>query len=144
MYLGCFFMVLVLSFINIYLLIPSLMKIFPIADVSTKVLIGWDNAIERFMLMVILGPFVETLVFIFAPIKILEDKMNVYSIGLISCVVFSLTHFYSLQYVFLSFFTGVYLFASFLLFKKKYSINIAFFSVSMIHLLNNLYHFILK
>lgn len=122
---------------------PFLLKIFPLSRDSFKVTIEMKSKLEEFVYTVLLGPIIETVIFIVAPIKILEDKLNIFAIGLLGSFLFSLSHFYSINYIFLSFLIGIFLFGCFLFLKHKFSFTLAFIGVTLIHLSNNLYNFIL-
>lgn len=140
-YLFILSFILVLSLFNIYIFAPQLLILFPLDSETSVKVVSKMSKMETFIFTVILGPIIETFVFIFIPIKVLENKVNIWIICLLSAILFSLSHFYSLNYIYFSFFVGLYLFISFILIQKKFGCNIAFFAVTIIHLSNNLHKF---
>jgi uncharacterized protein len=140
-YLFILSFILVLSLFNIYILAPQLLILFPLDSETSVKVVSKMSIMETFIFAVILGPIIETFVFIFIPIKVLENKVNIWIICLLSTILFSLSHFYSLNYIFFSFFVGLYLFVLFVCFQKRFSCNIALLAVSIIHLSNNLHKF---
>ncbi|MCB2361671.1 type II CAAX prenyl endopeptidase Rce1 family protein [Clostridium estertheticum] len=110
----------------------------PISD--TDVAISNSSLIEAFIVAVIIAPLIETLIFQYAIIKYLR-KLNILKnrnliIILISAILFGLAHTYNLQYVIHTFFIGILLAYSFVVYEKKESSP--FWTVCAIHSLRNL------
>ncbi len=139
--LVCVLLIIIFSAILILILNPFLAVFFKISNNDS---VQGLNNIELFVFSVILAPFIETLFFLFVPMKIFENRnINKIGVGIVATILFALTHCYSLNYVFFSFFMGLYLLFAFFLFTRKTNINTAFWAVSVVHLLNNLYFFLL-
>ncbi|MGJ1414605.1 CPBP family glutamic-type intramembrane protease [Sphingobacterium multivorum] len=101
-----------------------LIDVLKLASVSNEVVRG-QGILKIFLYTIILGPFFETLLFQFIPIKLLSTytffKERKLLMALISALTFALTHMYSLYYFILSFLMGiVFVFFFFITeFKKK-------------------------
>ncbi|MCY4781215.1 CPBP family glutamic-type intramembrane protease [Sphingobacterium sp. UT-1RO-CII-1] len=96
-----------------------------------------------FFLVVILFPFIETLIFQYLVFYI-GRKLNIkdYLTILLSTLFFALAHHYNVVYVVVTFFSGfIYAYAFFFLSKKANDL-IAFLFISFLHILNNLLAFI--
>ena len=114
----------------------------PISDTDV---ISNSSFIEQFIVTVIIAPLIETLINQYAIIKILR-KLNILEnrnliIILISAILFGLGHTYNLQYVIHTFFIGILLAYSFVIYEKKESSP--FWTVCAIHSLRNLTIFII-
>lgn len=99
---------------------------------------------EIFVLSVIIGPFIETLLFQYLIIELLYSfkkvKQNI--IIIISAVAFSLIHNYNLTYIFVSFIAGL-IYASYYLYLKNIKKKYPFIYIWVLHALYNFTVFIL-
>lgn len=146
---------------------PFLLNNFEVESLKVKV-----NIYEILIIGVLLAPIFETVIFITLPFYLWLNKSykwfeNLHLILLVfySAVLFSLTHSYSLNYIIVSFFSGLYFFCVFLIIyfisngikifnlsnffiqklgiinHKVDNILIATIYISMIHFCNNSYAF---
>lgn len=102
-----------------------------------------DPIYVTFFLVVILFPFIETLIFQYLVFYI-GRKLNIKDclIILLSTFFFALAHQYNAVYIMVTFFSGfIYAYAFFFI-SKNSSDLIAFLFISFLHVLNNLIAFI--
>lgn len=105
--LVCVLLIIIFSAILILILNPFLAVFFKISNNDS---VQGLNNIELFVFSVILAPFIETLFFLFVPMKIFENRnINKIGVGIVATILFALTHCYSLNYVFFLF-LWVYIF----------------------------------
>ncbi len=103
---------------------------------------SFESKTELFWVVVVVAPLVETFIFqlsIFYLMSLLtKNKMIAL---LVSALLFGLSHSYSLLYIFSGLMGGLLLGYAYIIFqvRKKYP----FWSVSVIHSLNNLYLFLI-
>ena len=92
----------------------------------------------QFIIGVTLAPLVETMLFQSLPIYILMTytKLNNAAVMSISALFFALSHFYSLTYVFVTFFVGFVLAYAYIVYLKKRQSS--YWVVVAIHALRNL------
>ncbi|MFU1857268.1 type II CAAX prenyl endopeptidase Rce1 family protein [Sphingobacterium sp. NGMCC 1.201703] len=101
-----------------------LIDLLNLASVSNEV-VRDQGILKTFLFAIILGPFFETLLFQFIPVKLLSTytffKERKLLIALISALLFALTHTYSFYYFILSFLMGgVFVFFFLIMeFRKK-------------------------
>ena len=115
--LVCVLLIIIFSAILILILNPFLAVFFKISNNDS---VQGLNNIELFVFSVILAPFIETLFFLFVPMKIFENRnINKIGVGIVATILFALTHCYSLNYVFFFFFYGSISFICILPFYKK-------------------------
>lgn len=136
LYIQVFITTIFLAILNTFFLIRALLIAFPL-EIHSNTSILEMSILEAFIVAVIIGPIVETLFFIAMPIRILEIKVNYFLIGFISCILFALSHYYSINYILLTFFEGVFLFSCFIFFYKIFNFKLAIICVSSIHIFNN-------
>lgn len=87
------------------------------------------------------APLYETLVYQFLFYKIFNKYFTVGKCWLIiSSALFGLAHFYSLNYITMTFFLGILLNLFYIYYMKKYNPKTAYWSVVAIHFLNNLFN----
>lgn len=104
----------------------------------------FENNQEEFLIAVILAPFLETLIFQYAIISFILNKMPkalLFSC-FVSAVLFGLSHFYSPEYVLKTFFSGL-LFGTLYLIVLTKKAN-AILIVSTAHAIFNLIGFFVK
>jgi len=94
----------------------------------------------KLILLILIAPLFETLVFQFAIIEIVKkiSKNSIIAI-LMSALVFASTHFYDFYYVVSALIVGLLLAIFYLTYKNR---TFAFFSVFFVHSINNLIVFI--
>ena len=98
-----------------------------------------------FLYTIILGPFLETLLFQFIPVKLLSTytffKQRKLLLALISALIFALSHIYSFYYFILSFLVGAVFVFFFLImeFKQK---GAGLWHTTFLHMIVNLMVFI--
>ena len=94
-----------------------------------------ETVVYEFFTAVIIAPLVETLIFQFLVIEFLYlTKIGKRKIVVISAIIFSLTHYYSIGYIFYAFSMGVIFSYSYVIRKNATQ---AFLTVYAIHLLRN-------
>lgn len=94
---------------------------------------------EKFVLIVLIGPLVETAIFQYLPIKILEKlgiKNNLIKI-IASSFLFALLHFYNPIYIVMTFISGLLLNKFYL--ESRTKSNFYFFLTALLHSMYNLY-----
>lgn len=92
---------------------------------------------SKFVFLCLIAPLFETYIFQYAIIKWLSlTKMKDWVIVLVSSLLFGLSHFYNLLYIVNTFFAGVVLALSFMLWKNK-KVD-AFWVTAIVHALHNL------
>lgn len=92
-----------------------------------------------FLEKVVLVPFLETLVFQYALIRLLRYfSFNVVFILLVSSIAFGLNHFYSIGYAFTLFLIGLVYSGSYLYLEKHRSVGFAFLAVALAHSIDNM------
>lgn len=102
--------------------------------------------LEIFLLTVIAGPLIETLIFQYVVIETglkIIDKQKNFILILVSALVFGISHFYSFLYVSLAFILGIYFGCIYVLSKEKEGIN-AFILVTIVHANINFCAFIIE
>jgi hypothetical protein len=101
----------------------------------------------NFILVIILGPIIETVLFNLLPIKILQYvnffKKNPLYLILIASVCFSLTHTYSIPYVFMTYLGAITLNTFFIAVQSKKNTKTAFILTAVLHSAYNLIGFFL-
>lgn len=127
------------------IMLSLLVDLFNIEIVETTLNTAQDPLISQFLIVVIIGPLIETFIFQYENIKILRRinvlKNNDLTVILISALIFGLMHFYSLSYIIHATLLGILLSYSFVVYEsKKVS---PFWVVCIIHSLRNLISFIL-
>lgn len=113
--------------------------IFNIKISKTTLSMSKASLIAEFILLLLITPLVETLIFQYAIIKI-SRKINILKnnnliIILISAVIFGLEHSYSLSYIIYATIMGIFLAYSFVIYEKK-EVS-PFWVVCAIHSLRN-------
>src|SRR5690606_6230597 len=95
----------------------------------------YQGLLEIFLLSVIAGPLIETIIFQYVVIetslKIIDKQMN-FILILVSELVFGIYHFYSFLYVSLAFILGIFFGCIYVLSKEKEGIN-EFILVTIVH-----------
>lgn len=103
---------------------------------------------KSFYLVVFVAPFVETLIFqwliIFQTYKSYTRGYKKQFAIVLSAILFGLSHFYSVYYLFAAIIAGVLLAISFCYFREKTSWLGAIFYVTIIHSFSNLLVFGIK
>lgn len=101
----------------------------------------------KFLFVVALAPVIETVLFNLLPIKILQYvnffKKNPLYVIFIASVVFSLTHTYSIAYVFMTYIGAITLNTFFIVVQIKKNTKIAFILTVLLHSAYNLIGFLL-
>jgi membrane protease YdiL (CAAX protease family) len=133
-----FFLTFIFTILFIYYLNPYLCSLFPIDNI--EVFNNKNETIkifETFLLGCVAAPIGETLIFLFSPIKLWYKKYNILLLGIISSFLFAITHPYSLNYVFITFFLGLYLFIVFYILFRYSNIYLATICITILHFCNN-------
>ncbi len=138
-----------LTYISSFIL-NLLVEFFNIPDIyfATAPKESNHNTVLLFLEVIIFAPLFETLLHqvlvykIFDKFSNLEIKKNEYLLIFFSALFFGLIHFYSVIYIFNTFFIGGILMYAYIL--KAKNKNKAFILLIIIHLLRNLYPFIHK
>ena len=115
--------------------------------------IAFKSQIQEVFVGLIFGPIIETLIFQFAPYKVIfyfkkiiqkyllkKESQFLGLYILISSILFAISHSYSAYYIFLMIIPGVILSYSFYFLKKNYTYPILY--TFFIHLIHNLFIFI--
>ncbi|MGF1587044.1 MAG: type II CAAX prenyl endopeptidase Rce1 family protein [Bacteroidales bacterium] len=102
------------------------------------------NFAEQIFWGVVFGPIVETIIFHFLLMELLlfifkKTKNQEYWVVLISAIIFSLIHYYSIQYRIYSFFAGIIFSSAYLVARKNKMLPFAV--VFIIHSVYNLISF---
>jgi membrane protease YdiL (CAAX protease family) len=101
----------------------------------------FENLTEEFILVVIVSPIIETIIFQFIIIEIFYEKCNKYLICGLSAILFASSHLYNILYFVFAFIMGLAFAYLYILGKKKEKgIKYVFLS----HLIYNLIAFILN
>lgn len=101
-----------------------------------------ETVVFEFFTAVIVAPLVETLIFQFLVIEFLYlTKIGKRKIVVLSAIIFSLTHYYSIGYILYAFSMGVIFSYSYVIRKNATQ---AFLTVYAIHLLRNVLAFSLR
>ncbi len=118
----------------------------------TFALFWWDPGVIRpdlstplkaFVVVVIAGPLLETLIFQYAIITSMLNTVKSTALAVpVSALAFCLTHYYSPQYVVATFLSGILFAILFLVFEKKN--RRGFLYVLLIHASYNFFVFIMK
>ncbi|RYY29999.1 MAG: CPBP family intramembrane metalloprotease [Chitinophagaceae bacterium] len=109
------------------------------ATVMTNSFTGW----KQFLIVVIAAPFIETLIFQYAILTSMLNTVRSTAIAIfVSALAFSLTHFYSAQYLVATFCSGVLFAVLYLVFQHKN--NRGFLYVLLIHSIYNFFVFAMK
>ena len=101
----------------------------------------FQNLNEEFILVVLVSPLIETIIFQLIIIEILYDKCRKVLICVLSALIFASTHLYNLLYFIFAFIMGLAFAYLYILGKKKEK-GIKFVYLS--HLIYNLIAFILN
>lgn len=104
--------------------------------------LNFESKTELFIVVVVVAPLIETFIFQFLIFYLMSLlTKNKIAILLTSALLFGLSHSYSLLYILSGCMGGLLLGYAYLIFqvRKKYS----FWTVSVIHSLNNLYLFLI-
>jgi membrane protease YdiL (CAAX protease family) len=97
-----------------------------------------------FLLVVIIAPFIETLLFNTLPIKIIQYFIkNKYIIILLSSIVFALIHTYSVAYIFMTYFGAISINTFYLVTEEKKGLLKASGLTVLLHSVYNLIGFLL-
>ncbi|WP_394759208.1 type II CAAX prenyl endopeptidase Rce1 family protein [Flavobacterium sp.] len=108
----------------------------------------FDSNLEAFFVAIVFAPIFETLLFQFLIIYQTHESYKgkyVKQLSIfISSVLFGLSHFYSIYYVLFALVAGYILATSFYYFKEKTNYLSAIFYITLVHLLSNLFVFIVK
>ena len=102
---------------------------------------GFLNCKEEFILVVIVAPILETLIFQYLIINFFLTKTKSFYACVISSLIFALQHMYNLFYFVLTLFVGLIFAYLYVIGKKR---NYGFILVAVAHSLYNLIVFILK
>ncbi len=94
------------------------------------------SVFSKLLVTVLFAPILETFIFQHLIISAFYSKKNLKFIVFISALLFGLSHFYNLAYVINTFFTGIVLALSYILWNYK-KIN-AFWGTAIIHSLHNM------
>lgn len=123
--------------------------IFPldIVDLGFK-----HSEFSMFIRGIVLAPIIETLLFQLIPIELLllgflnyTKKQYPLLVIIISALLFGLSHYYSIGYIVLTFFIGLYLAALYFVFRRRSnSIGHAYLMTAFFHLLYNLTSFVVS
>lgn len=106
----------------------------------------WDLSLsEQFVLAVIIGPIIETLIFHFVLIELLlyllkKTIYRNYFVIVISAFLFSMVHYYSFSYLILSFFVGIIFSSAYIVAVKRGMLPFAI--VFLIHSFSNFLSFL--
>jgi len=133
-----------LMFVLSILLTIVLSPLFDLFDItilpSSGVEEHTDNKMHEFTTAVIIAPLVETLIFQILLIEFLYlTKIGKRKIVILSAIIFSITHYYSIGYIFYAFSMGVIFSYSYII--RENTVN-AFLTVYAIHVLRNTVAFI--
>ncbi|NFP92699.1 CPBP family glutamic-type intramembrane protease [Clostridium sporogenes] len=111
---------------------------------SANLVVSESNFISEFILVIIIAPLIETLIFQYSIIKFLRNfnilKNNNIIIILISSILFGLSHPYSLTYIINTTILGIFLSYSFVIYENKN--ESPFWVVCAIHSLKNFTSFV--
>ena len=102
-----------------------------------------ENLFEKFIIIVVIAPLIETLIFNYFLQKVLSKFIkNTFYLIFISSLIFAFAHCHSIIYIFFGFFGGLILNLFYFLNKKDRSIKYAFWMTFLLHALVNLTSFI--
>jgi hypothetical protein len=109
------------------------------------------NLFDEFMIVVVLAPIFETLIFQFGVIELfgkipwIKNHQRLDVVAIISSgVIFSFSHFQSSFYIFSSFVSGLLYSGSYIFIKHRFNISIATILIMVCHCLYNLFVFLME
>lgn len=112
---------------------------------TTRVDFYKDRIIDKFIVLIFIAPFLETLLLNYLPFKVLNKfKCNNCLIIIISSLIFSLLHNYSCVYMIFAFFSGLIINSFFMIIYKQSDEIISSFYTFLLHSLYNLIIFLLN
>jgi hypothetical protein len=130
--------------IGAFLLQTAIMITFALfwwTDVSAE--FRFDSLKEQIVLLVILAPILETLIFQYAIIEMIKSKRGSDGLAVVvSALAFGLTHVYSVQYFTATFFSGLLFALIYLAFQMKNKMPVLF--VTILHAAYNLFVVVMR
>ena len=107
------------------------------------------NLFDIFLLSVVIGPFVETCVFQFFIVEsvflFVENNSRAKKVAcILSSMLFGLSHYYNFYYVLVMVLVGLFYCWVYIFIKNWKSRKSAFWSLTLIHLINNAFAFIVN
>ncbi|RVU90935.1 CPBP family intramembrane metalloprotease [Flavobacterium columnare] len=137
-----FFLFLTIAILNGYIF-NFLIKIFELKNLNNS---GNDlenfSKFSKFLIIVIVAPFIETLIFQYLPLKVLERFKieNRFLLIIIPSLIFSLIHPYHYIYILMTFFGGIILNSYYQISKNNNKYY--FFLTTLLHSMYNLFGFL--